>query len=76
MAQTYRDPIESARLRERDGITKDEEKSHIESSGHEYEDPFGNEEFAEVRYRTLYWWYASINPPATDAILTNDSVSK
>lgn len=22
----------------------------------EHEDPFGNEEFAEVRYRTLYWW--------------------
>lgn len=21
-----------------------------------YEDPFGNEEFAEVRYRTLRWW--------------------
>ncbi|KAJ5875056.1 uncharacterized protein N7473_012403 [Penicillium subrubescens] len=56
MAQAYRDPIESARLRERDGITKDEEKSHIENSGHQYEDPFGNEEFAEVKYRTLYWW--------------------
>ncbi|OKO90546.1 hypothetical protein PENSUB_13263 [Penicillium subrubescens] len=55
MAQAYRDPIESARLRERDGITKDEEKSHIENSGHQYEDPFGNEEFAEVKYRTLYW---------------------
>jgi hypothetical protein len=62
MAQAYRDPIESARLRERDGITKDEEKSHIENSGHQYEDPFGNEEFAEVKYRTLYWWYESIHP--------------
>lgn len=33
------------------------EESH--SVGHgtpEYDDPFGNEEFADVRYRTLYWW--------------------
>lgn len=22
----------------------------------DYEDPFGDEEFAEVRYRTLHWW--------------------
>lgn len=22
----------------------------------EYEDPFGSEEFAEVKYRTLRWW--------------------
>lgn len=21
-----------------------------------YEDPFGNEEFAEVKYKTLKWW--------------------
>lgn len=21
-----------------------------------YDDPFGNEEFAEVQYRTLHWW--------------------
>ncbi|KAJ5354373.1 uncharacterized protein N7496_012806 [Penicillium cataractarum] len=60
MSQTYRAPIESARPGERDGIIKDEERSHVENSGPEYEDPFGNEEFAEVRYRTLYWWYESI----------------
>ncbi|KAB8233752.1 putative neutral amino acid permease [Aspergillus alliaceus] len=23
-----------------------------------YDDPFGDEEFAEVKYRTLHWWYA------------------
>jgi hypothetical protein len=22
-----------------------------------YEDPFGDETFAEVKYRTLRWWY-------------------
>ncbi|GLI75959.1 hypothetical protein PoHVEF18_004225 [Penicillium ochrochloron] len=76
MAQAYRDPIESARLRERDGITKDEEKSHIENSGHQYEDPFGNEESAEVKYRTLYWWYESINLFATDEIFTIDPQCK
>ncbi|KAJ5453935.1 uncharacterized protein N7458_004891 [Penicillium daleae] len=56
MVQAYHEPIDSARSRERDGIIKDEEKRHIENCSLEYEDPFGNEEFAEVRYRTLYWW--------------------
>lgn len=76
MAQVYRDPIENARSRERDGVTKDEEKAHIENSGHQYEDPFGNEEFAEVKYRTLYWWYESTSSFVTDGKITNDSDCK
>lgn len=31
----------------------------IESDTPSYEDPFGNEEFAEVKYRTMEWWYVS-----------------
>lgn len=26
-----------------------------------YEDPFGDEEFAEVKYRTLAWWYVFLH---------------
>jgi hypothetical protein len=72
MAQTYPDPIESGRLRERDGIIKDHEKSHVENPSHEYEDPFGNEEFAEVKYRTLYWWYERIDSLRPTKIHAND----
>lgn len=37
---------------------------HLESGYPKYEtehdnDPFGNEEFGEVKYRTLTWWYVS-----------------
>jgi hypothetical protein len=73
MAQAYHEPIDSARSRERDGIIKDEEKRHIENCSLEYEDPFGNEEFAEVRYRTLYWWYERHQLIVPDEILTNNS---
>jgi hypothetical protein len=34
-------------------IEKDE---HRQSSDSHYEDPFGNEEHAETKYRTLLWW--------------------
>lgn len=42
-----------------------DEKSYPLGPSHEYEkhdapsyddDPFGNEEFAEVKYKTLEWW--------------------
>lgn len=33
-----------------------------------YDDPFGNEENAEVQYKTLSWWYVSC--PAGLALLT------
>jgi hypothetical protein len=35
-----------------------------------YEDPFGDEEFAEVKYRTLRWWYAL--PPYTLPCIRGD----
>ena len=33
-----------------------EKKQHLDDTLPEEEDPFGNEEFAEVKYRTLGWW--------------------
>ncbi|KAL1967210.1 hypothetical protein VTN77DRAFT_3501 [Rasamsonia byssochlamydoides] len=33
-----------------------DEKKYLEGEAPEYEDPFGNEEFAEVKYRTMEWW--------------------
>lgn len=31
-------------------------KKEVEGDTPPYEDPFGNEEFAEVKYRTMEWW--------------------
>lgn len=35
--------------------TMDEDKANVQPSN---QDAFGNEEFAEVRYKVLKWWYA------------------
>ncbi|KAF7712973.1 Uncharacterized protein PECH_002486 [Penicillium ucsense] len=52
----YADPVEDGQFKGRgDGMRK-EEKAHLEQPNSEYEDPFGSEEFAEVKYRTLTWW--------------------
>ena len=40
---------------DRDREEKHEKHEHAENVP-AYEDPFGNEEFAEVQYRTLRWW--------------------
>lgn len=31
------------------------EKRHIDVAP-QYDNPFGDEEYAEVKYRTLHWW--------------------
>lgn len=33
-----------------------EKKKNLDDTPPEDEDPFGNEEFAEVKYRTMGWW--------------------
>lgn len=49
-------------------IVYDDRAAHIDHEEKKYdpyaegahegpEDPFGDEEFAEVKYRTLRWWY-------------------
>lgn len=40
-----------------------DEKLALENT--EAEEPFGNEESAEVKYRTLTWWYAVLLTAAT-----------
>lgn len=60
MAHQYSDPVGETRLRERDETIRKEEKGHLENPNPEYDDPFGSEEFAEVKYRTLTWWYEKI----------------
>lgn len=49
------DPIESKRNDDEKFIDPEEDflKPQIPETG----DPFGNEEGAEVKYKTLKWWY-------------------
>jgi hypothetical protein len=42
---------------EYDDSFKDAEKRPEEKSQPEYQDTFGDEEFAEVKYKVLSWWY-------------------
>lgn len=57
MAQPYYDSIRGAPADTKRDQALDDEEKHRESHGPpEYGDPFGNEDFAEVRYRTLHWW--------------------
>ncbi|RAK94301.1 amino acid transporter [Aspergillus costaricaensis CBS 115574] len=39
---------------------QDVEKKQLDDTSPEEEDPFGNEEFAEVKYRTMGWWKTGI----------------
>ncbi|KAJ5999667.1 hypothetical protein N7481_000076 [Penicillium waksmanii] len=56
MSQTYRAPIQSDQTTKYDDGLSAAEKQHIERAPAEQENPFGDEEYAEVRYRTLHWW--------------------
>lgn len=49
MYSTPIDPIEDP------PIGRDEKYEYTDTAP-EFEDPFGNEEFAEVKYRTMAWW--------------------
>lgn len=43
---------------------KKEDISQVEQNlkpGLEESDAFGNEEFAEIKYKTLKWWYVSVS---------------
>lgn len=45
-----------------EGSQDNDEKTALEEAPPSYmnrEDPFGNEETAEVKYRTMSWWYVS-----------------
>ncbi|PLN83111.1 amino acid transporter [Aspergillus taichungensis] len=52
MSLTPFDPIEDPPL----GRDEKYEKYDYADTAPEYEDPFGNEEHAEVKYRTMAWW--------------------
>lgn len=57
MAQPYQDSIRGVPANTKQEQASDAEEKHRKAlQVPEYEDPFGNEEFAEVRYRTLHWW--------------------
>ena len=42
---------------EYDVTFKDTEKQQEEKARPEYQDTFGDEEYAEVKYKVLSWWY-------------------
>lgn len=54
MEQTYQNPNLDISADSKKERALDAEKNHGVS--HEEENPFGDEEYAEVKYRTLYWW--------------------
>lgn len=56
MSQTYRAPVQSDQSKKYDDTPGAAEKQHIERVPAEHDNPFGDEEYAEVRYRTLHWW--------------------
>lgn len=43
---------ETASVRDLEGSGE----KHESSTSHHHDDPFGDEEFAAVRYRTMAWW--------------------
>ncbi|PYI02425.1 hypothetical protein BO78DRAFT_454089 [Aspergillus sclerotiicarbonarius CBS 121057] len=47
----------------------EEKKTHLDDTPEE-EDPFGNEEFAEVKYRTLDWWQFMVAENVSIGILS------
>jgi hypothetical protein len=56
MTQLENDSIQGISSDKLDAGALEEAKKKGVDSAPEYEDPFGNEEFADVKYRTLYWW--------------------
>lgn len=57
MAQPYQDPnFDAAANSKRERALGDKESHGVGHATPEYENPFGDEEFSEVKYRTLYWW--------------------
>ncbi|OQE26523.1 hypothetical protein PENSTE_c005G05787 [Penicillium steckii] len=56
MTQSYREPIERDPYYKRDDGLDATEKQHFERAPPDQDNPFGNEDYAEVKYRTLYWW--------------------
>lgn len=55
MSQPYHESIEDSRSEKYDAGKSDTETQSVENVPM-YHDPFGDEEFADVRYRTLLWW--------------------
>lgn len=52
---------------------KDTEKQQEEKARPEYQDTFGDEEYAEVKYKVLSWWYVVALPQLSkdDNLLTS-----
>lgn len=57
MSQQYHDPIRGDYSDKHDSGLDAAEKQHVERAPADYDNPFGNEDSAEVRYRTLHWWF-------------------
>jgi hypothetical protein len=55
MASYDRHGVEDLEPGANDRVVKQDEKNDLGPSP-EYEDPFGDEELAEVKYRTMAWW--------------------
>ena len=55
MAQYGHDSIQGGSSEKKDPSALEADKHQL-GAVPEYDDPFGNEEFAEVKYRTLAWW--------------------
>lgn len=55
MAQPYREPVDDAHTDKEFPENLDAEKQNAEIVP-AYEEPFGDEEYAEIKYRTLRWW--------------------
>jgi hypothetical protein len=51
---------------EQDKIAQRTDEPQFEEEGQlksgEVHDAFGNEEYAEIKYKTLKWWYVSLSP--------------
>lgn len=57
MAQAYRkSDFDTSAESKRERALGAEENHSVGHGTPEYESPFGDEEFADVRYRTLHWW--------------------
>lgn len=51
----YHDRIQGDHSKHGSGLDA-AEKQHVERAPADHDNPFGDEEYAEVRYRTLHWW--------------------
>ncbi|KAJ5091054.1 hypothetical protein NUU61_005924 [Penicillium alfredii] len=56
MMKPSQDSIQGPGTDKHDDFGHDNEKYQHYDNAPEYEDPFGDEQFAEVKYRTLHWW--------------------